>query len=321
MTRPSGERRPVDIVIASAGTGKTYRLVEEIRTAIASGADPGSILATTFTNKAAAELVERARTRLIGQGLADRAAGLLSARIGTVNSVFGGLVGDFALNAGRSPVTDVIPDERRQRVFAVAAEAAIGRRAAEMIPIAQRLDIDDWAKGVRELADLVRGNDIEPSRLEAHADRSWRGCRALFPPLSRETADALDAGLRAALVHAREALKRSADATRSTAQVRERIEAAAAVIESGRDLPWSQWAALTKLKPAKQSIGVVQPVVEAAGEHAAHPGLRADLEAYIHGIYGAAADALTLYAEFKDVHGLVDFTDQEQRALELLDDP
>ena len=321
MTRPSGERRPVDIVIASAGTGKTYRLVEEIRTAIAAGADPGSILATTFTNKAAAELVERSRTRLIGQGLADRAAGLLSARIGTVNSVFGGIVGDFAVDAGRSPVTDVIPDERRKRVFAVAAEAAIGARAAEMIPIAQRLDIDDWSDAVRELADSVRRNDIDPSRLEAHADRSWQGCRALFPPLSEETADTLDAGLRAALVLAREALKRSTDAARSTARVRERIEAAAAVIESGRDLPWSEWAALTKLKPAKQSIGVVLPVVEAAGEHAAHPRLHADMEAYIHGIYGAAADALALYAEFKDAHGLVDFTDQEQRALGLLDDP
>ena len=58
MTASSGNRKPVDIVVASAGTGKTFRLVEEIGAAIAAGAAPGSILATTFTNKAAAELVD-----------------------------------------------------------------------------------------------------------------------------------------------------------------------------------------------------------------------------------------------------------------------
>ena len=126
MTASSGNRKPVDIVVASAGTGKTFRLVEEIGAAIAAGAAPGSILATTFTNKAAAELVERARSKLIGEGQADQAAGLLSARVGTVNSVFGRIVSDFAVNAGRSPVTDVIPEERQGRVFAIAAESAIG---------------------------------------------------------------------------------------------------------------------------------------------------------------------------------------------------
>ena len=199
MTASSDNRKPVDIVVASAGTGKTFRLVEEIGKAIASGAAPGSILATTFTNKAAAELVERARSKLIGQGQADQAAGLLWARVGTVNSVFGRIVGDFALNAGRSPVTDVIPEERQGRVFAIAAESAIGRYAGEMIPIAARLEIDDWTDDVRQLAGFIRQNDIDSAQLEDHADRSWKGFLALFPPLSDETGDALDARLREAL--------------------------------------------------------------------------------------------------------------------------
>ena len=321
MTVPSENRKPVDIVIASAGTGKTFRLVEEIGTAIAAGAAPDSILATTFTKKAAAELVERARTKLIGEGQADQAVGLLWARVGTVNSVFGRVVGDFALNAGRSPVTDVIPEERQGRVFAIAAEAAIARRAGEMIPIAQRLDIEDWTDHVRELAGIVRQNHIDSSGLEDHAERSLNGYRALFRPLSDESGDTLDARLRDALAEVGDALKDSSDTTQTTAAVQQRVDQAAAVLASGRELPWSRWAALAKLKPAKQSTGVVQPVVDAAAVHAAHPKLRADVEAYVRGIYRTAAEALALYAEYKDAHGLVDFIDQEHLALGLLDDP
>ena len=321
MTVSSDSRKPVDIVVASAGTGKTFRLVEEIGAAIAAGAAPGSIMATTFTNKAAAELVERARSKLIGEGQADQAAGLLWARVGTVNATFGRVVGDFALNAGRSPVTDVIPEERQGRVFAIAAESAIARRAGEMIPIVQRLDIENWTDHVRELAGLVRQNDIDPSRLEDHAERSLNGYRGILPQLTNETGDTLDARLRDALAEVRDALKNSSDTTQTTAAVKERVDAAAAVFESGRDLPWSRWAALAKLKPAKQTTGVVQPVVDAAAVHAAHPKLRADVEAYVRGIYQTAAEALALHAEYKDAHGLVDFIDQEHLALGLLDDP
>ncbi len=319
MTGPPETRKPVDLVIASAGTGKTFRLVEEVRTALEAGAAPGSILATTFTNKAAAELVERARSKLIGEGHADEAGGLLSARVGTVNSVFGRIVGDFALNAGRSPVTDVIPEEHQGRVFAIAAESAIARRVGELIPIAQRLDIEDWTDHVRELAGIVRQNDIDPSALEDHAERSWNGFRAVLPERADESGDALDALLRDAIATTRDALKDSGDTTRTTAAVKQRIDEDAAVLASGWDLPWSRWAALAKLKPAKGSVGLVQPVVGAAMAHAAHPRLHADLEAYIRGIYGTAAEALETYADYKATNGLVDFVDQEHEALRLLD--
>ena len=82
-------------------------------------------MATTFTNKAAAELVERSRSKLVGEGKADQAAGLLVARVGTVNATFGKIVSEFALNAGRSPVADVIAGQRQKQMFSISAEAAI----------------------------------------------------------------------------------------------------------------------------------------------------------------------------------------------------
>ena len=321
MTSPVEQRKPIDLSVASAGTGKTTQLVGKIQEAIDAGADTRSILATTFTNKAAGELVERARSKLIEAGRADQASGLLSARVGTVNSTFGRIVSEFALNAGRSPVADVISEERQERMFAVAAEVAIARHAGSMIPIAQRLDRDRWEDDVRQLADLVRQNDIDPARLAGHAERSWEGFRSMLPEPKEAYAEAVDASLRAALRSTRDALRDGVDTTKTTAAALETIKEACAVFDSGRNLSWRQWVQLSKLKPAASSRLLVKPVTNLAAQHAEHPGLHADIRAYIEGIYGTAAAALGSYAQYKATNGLIDFIDQEQVALRLLDDP
>jgi len=51
-------------VTASAGSGKTYMLVTRIVRLLLEGTDPSSILALTFTRKAAAEMQQRLSERL-----------------------------------------------------------------------------------------------------------------------------------------------------------------------------------------------------------------------------------------------------------------
>ena len=80
MSGPVQTMNPVNLVTASAGTGKTTRLTEEIANAVHAGVESRSVLATTFTNKAAAELIERARGRLIDEGRTEAATGLLGAQ-------------------------------------------------------------------------------------------------------------------------------------------------------------------------------------------------------------------------------------------------
>ncbi|HEY9197758.1 MAG TPA: UvrD-helicase domain-containing protein, partial [Gammaproteobacteria bacterium] len=60
-------------VHASAGTGKTWLLVTRIVRLLLSGAAPASILAVTFTRKAAAEMLERLNERLALLATADPA--------------------------------------------------------------------------------------------------------------------------------------------------------------------------------------------------------------------------------------------------------
>lgn len=321
MTELNDTRRPIDLVIASAGTGKTTRLVHEIQQVIDGGTAASSILATTFTVKAADELVERIRSKLTAEGKAEAAAGLLSGRVGTVNGTFGRIVSEFALNAGRSPVANVIPEERQAKMFAISAEIAIARHAAEMVPIAQRFKIDNWENDVRRLADLVRQNDIDSAELKAHARRSWNDLRRIFPKQSETTGATLNTQLQNALARTQGALETSSDSTKTTARVKETLAEAQAVLDTGQHLPWSSWAKLSKLAPAKYSLETVRPVIAIASQHAAHPDLHADLKAYIQGVYQTAAQALDIFADYKATNGLVDFIDQEHQALRLLDVP
>jgi len=96
-----------------AGSGKTFRLTEILHQMLEDGrVRPSGILATTFTNKAAAELRERIRSHLIRQRQFTLATAIGQARIGTVNSVCGNLLARFAFEAGM-PLEQRVLDESR----------------------------------------------------------------------------------------------------------------------------------------------------------------------------------------------------------------
>ena len=78
----------IEIVSASAGTGKTHRLTGDLVKALLDGsARPEGVVAITYTVKAAAELESRIRGRLLEEGRADLAARVRDGYIGTIHSV------------------------------------------------------------------------------------------------------------------------------------------------------------------------------------------------------------------------------------------
>lgn len=68
-----------EAIFASAGSGKTYQLASRIVRLLACGAPPGSILALTFTRKAAGEFVRRTLVRIAGAA-SDEATARATAR-------------------------------------------------------------------------------------------------------------------------------------------------------------------------------------------------------------------------------------------------
>ena len=105
------------IISAGAGSGKTYRLTQEMVALLRGGLRASGIIATTFTNKAAAELQERVRVKLLEEGLSEAANDLTNALIGTVHSLGVKLLRRFAFEAGVSPEVDIIADEDQQLLF------------------------------------------------------------------------------------------------------------------------------------------------------------------------------------------------------------
>lgn len=125
------------VVLASAGTGKTFRLTNRYIELLAKGADPASVLATTFTRKAAGEILDRVLDRL-GEAAHDEraldelrehahpdlthercadllrrlAANLHRLGIGTLDAFAMRLASAFTLELGVAPGWGIVEDEQ-----------------------------------------------------------------------------------------------------------------------------------------------------------------------------------------------------------------
>ncbi len=317
----------IKIVTASAGTGKTYRLSSELLDAVACGTPPERIFATTFTNRAAAELVERGRRRLLEERRPEDALRLMLARVGTVNSVFGKLVSDYALENGRSPIVSVIPDSAQARVFRIAADGVIGQHAQVLSQRAesfgfkqgQKQSHTDWRKILWDLVSKARLNGLTRADLAHSATRSWTEMRALMQPPAAD-GDALDQALRKEAEAALIAIGQG-DGTQVTKNAIVKLQEAVDILRRPASPPWSLWASLSKLKAGATSDEALKALRGAASAHPRHPRLHADVETFICTMFAAAADAQEVTQTYKQRRGLVDFVDQEAEALDLLSDP
>ena len=94
------------LVVAGAGSGKTYTMTRRIIDLISRGVAPERILGLTFTRKAAGELLSRVSSAVIGAGGADGADGtdmdrmFLKPTISTYDAFFQSIVRQYGLLVG-----------------------------------------------------------------------------------------------------------------------------------------------------------------------------------------------------------------------------
>ncbi len=311
--------RSIRFISAGAGSGKTYHLTAFLNKQLAAGeVRPQAVIATTFTRKAAAELLERVRQGLIEADRIDESITIDQALIGTVNSVCGRLLVRYAFEAGLSPKLEVIEQDRAAVLFDQALEQAVNLEdIRRMKKCSDRLSQEDWREAVRNIVDAARANDIDAAKLPEMAKASYEELLAFFPkPFT--SGDELNNRLRQALVDCRRAIQHSGDTTKITADYLTLVNSALRDLNDQR-LTWANWVKLSKAKPGKRCLSGAELVKEAALAYDSHPLLHEDLVSWISAVFDLANRAMEAYRNFKEARGLMDFIDQEKQVLDLLD--
>lgn len=309
----------IKLVTASAGTGKTYYLTDLVYEAIRSGeVAPEALLVTTFTRRAAAELQQRCRRRLLAAGNAAEAHRLAAARIGTVHSICGRLVTDFAFELGISPDVRVLDEVLAGKTLRRSLSKVVSsQEQEELAKLKYRMPELDWDDFVEQIVAAARNNGLTAEELGESRERSLATAVQLLGPPAPDGAE-LDRRLCAALQSMIDGVDRASDSTKTTADAVERAERDLRTLQRGERLSWRDWASLASLKTGKQSARLVEPVHQAATFHDVHPALHDDVRRSIELVFSIAARAYEAYQERKREWGVVDFVDQEAVSLQLL---
>ncbi len=315
MTRQ--EFSHVTFISAGAGSGKTYRLTEELERALVEGVRPAGVIGTTFTVKAAGELNDRVRERLIGSGRTQLAEQMSQALLGTVHSVCERLLKRFAFELGLSPELNVLGVEDRRLFHQALDEVTDLADVRAMNSLAARLSAGRWQDQVGKIADRARDNDIGGTALLAMGSASADALLAYFPKVQ---AGNHRADFARAIDDARANIDPLLDSTKTTREYLDRLQIAHNLLQQ-EDCPWLQWISLSKRAPAKRNDVFAAPVRAAASKYDVSAEFHGDIRAYIERVYSIAAQSLDRFQELKTERGLIDFTDMEHLALRAVDNP
>lgn len=313
------------ILKASAGTGKTWSLVEEYKRCLAAGFTPEQIVVVTYTRKAAAELKQRLRTGLLQttdstaydrQAMANR---IPQALIGTVHSVCSSLLSECALEAGFSPRVDVLDEESAAACFNAAIGPIAEHWESELGPLFECLMCPEdhrktktWRSVVQEMVATARTNGLDVAALKACGPASWASFKTLFPA---PTADekALDQQFKEALTDCKRNRPTPRPGKPLTKDTQTYLNAIDHLPEDITRIRWVDWFSLMNQKSGKAEATFFEELQNVLPLVYAHPRFHADVERLVTGLFNCAAHCLQQYADYKESRGLADFADLEHR--------
>jgi ATP-dependent exoDNAse (exonuclease V) beta subunit len=325
------------IISAGAGSGKTYSLTQQMASLLKPKADGSAevrasgILATTFTNKAAAELKERVRVKLLEDGLTKEADELGRAMIGTVHAIGVQLLKRFAFEAGVSPAVDIIADEDHKAIFNQSIATILTKeKTEEMERLSDVLGFKknaynskDWRNELKTITEYARTNNLGPVLLERSKQFSIKSYFELLPEVSKHSAEYFKTRLEYLLETTVNELRQHPDATKKKDTLIGTLVNQRKSLKLKGDLYWYEWLQIAKAcedAPAKCRETVAE-LLELALLHDSHPDFHADLRNYLDKIFELAIEALGEYESYKKSRGLIDYTDMEVMILKLLENP
>jgi ATP-dependent exoDNAse (exonuclease V) beta subunit len=120
---------PSTLILASAGTGKTFALSSRYIELLERGVSPSRILATTFTRQAAGEILDRVLQRLLERRDSTALRAMLQnverVRVSTLDSLFSQIAAGSATDVGLPPGWKIVEEDEDERLRAAAVENAL----------------------------------------------------------------------------------------------------------------------------------------------------------------------------------------------------
>ena len=171
-------------VSAGAGSGKTYRLTQDIAKMIIDGkCQAEQIILTTFTEAAAKELREKVRSTLYSKGLYDAAMNIDNAAIGTIHSIAYQFVSRYWYLLGISANVSIMDTEGSK--FCISQSLAslpteedlwlfdtMCRSFNLTVPLTSQLDFGFWKRELKNIIDKTVELCIDEKQLEEAKEES-----------------------------------------------------------------------------------------------------------------------------------------------------
>jgi len=322
------EAGKITFINAGAGSGKTFRLTEILYKALLDGdARPEGVIATTFTRKAAQELRERARTKLMDSQAWELVHQIGAARIGTVNGVCGELLQRFAFEAGISTSLRVLDERQAKILFRQALDIVLEPSVRMNFNVmSKRMGIQDkisksllWESKVMDVVGLARSNNIAANELIKMAKNNSDDLLSYFgKPRTQNPNNELKQVLQKTIPVLEEEQQK-----KSVINTAKYLDLCEKVLKSldHKTYDWSDWVKLAKGEVGAKSKNHVAELCLIAGCFLKHPELHEDIRGYLKLVFETAASAMECYAQLKRDMGVIDFIDQEQLLLNTLEIP
>jgi len=298
------------LVSAGAGSGKTWRIVQEVVERVAAGSSLDRIAAVTFTEAAASELQDRIRAGLQQRGLSAEAARVERANICTIHRFALTLLRRFPLPAELPPDPMVLEPDEASALFHRALQAAL--RAED-----GAVD-EDAARVIAALVEKARSVGMDGAALarEAPAAAAWIAS-AFSPPVDGPE---LAATFRAALDEAFDWLDARAKPRVGDDGLRRELRLLRRSLPPDLlDVAIRLLRAPAPTKTFSKELPALLPAAEAMA--LLHPDARGRIDATVQRLYRLGAAAAGRYHDEKQRRGALDFEEMQRRALALLTEP
>ncbi len=321
----------ISIISASAGSGKTYSLKEELKRYLSGEGDvlvrPNAVIATTFTKKAAVELKERARMGLYEKNLFDEANLFSDSLVGTVHSVCGNILKKYCYEAGLSPELEIITEEDEKVFFEIAMSQVISpdvnKRMYEFTQLFSFIskgfgESHDFRSDLKKIINLIRINNIGQEKIEESKTNNTNILKGLINPLESDLHTFCQ--LAASLDVAISTMESAAKMDKKSIAILPIIKRLKGVLDNGIQISWEDLAKISVPGVGKVGIEALADSSSIATSLLSSNLLLQNIEEYQNTIFDLSELAISNYQKYKEERGVIDYTDMEVLVSNLLDD-